>query len=457
MMKLYHTGSIASKLSVMFAVAGAVMIFALFFAMEHIEDKELELYQTAEIKNRFTMIEPAVAEKNSPQYWHDIQHRIADITRETKGRILIRIDSSDPNYRIEAPFNIEAEKIDSEGKISTPLIDGRDFIVYSRRIPANGLRPDIVLSLAVDTYYYDDLDDWFDYAVTAFLILCISLTAFIGHKIAARCLQPVDRLSHSAQTLSPGNLAARLPDKELPDELQGLVSSFNGALERLEEAHKRQAAFNSDVAHELRTPLGNLIGETEVALSRQRSSEELENVLQSNLEELERLRSIINDMLFLSHADQGEIAINLKKSSIAEVVSQTADFLEVIFEENGNKLRIDGNAEALIEPSLIKRALTNLLNNAVEHGCPEKPVTVKITDLNDSVEVRVVNFGEHITDEQLLRLFDRFYRVSSERRNSSANHGLGLAIVKAIIDMHGGRVFAFSNDDRIEIGFTLPK
>lgn len=457
MRNIFHTNSIATKLSILFTIAGALIICTLFFTIEHIEEKELELYQAAEIKNRFELVEYGIHEKKDLKTWQQTKKHLKNITEESQHRIFIRVDSSNQNYRINAPFNIDTTKIDSQGTFDHQIIDNRRFTIYSQAIPANDQRPEVILSLAVDTYYYEDLNTWFDFAVTSFLFFCVLIIAFLGRKIAESCLHPVDTLSSYAENLSPQNLSARLPEENLPNELKGLVNSFNNALKKLEESHKRQAAFNSDVAHELRTPVGNLIGESEVALSRPRSAPELEIVLQSNLEELERLRCIVNDMLFLSRADQGETILNFQPTSLAQEVLQTADFLDVIFEENRNKLEIDGDAIIFAEPSLLKRALTNLLNNAIEHGLTKKNIKVIISDHSNYAEVKVINYGQDIPSEQIPLIFNRFYRINKERPNSSSNHGLGLAIVKAIITMHHGQVFATSHAGLITIGFTIPK
>ena len=179
--------------------------------------------------------------------------------------------------------------------------------------------------------------------------------------------------------------------------------------------------------------------------------------MQSNLEELERLSTIIKDMLFLSRADQGETATNLSRISLAEEVRRTADFLDVVFEDCQAKLEIEGDAETAADRSLLSRAITNLLNNAVVHGTPGQTVKVIINRRADgSSSLIVCNRGEDLSPEQCRNLFNRFYRVSRERKNSENHHGLGLAIVKAIILMHGGEVQAECRNGLIRIGFSLP-
>jgi len=178
-------------------------------------------------------------------------------------------------------------------------------------------------------------------------------------------------------------------------------------------------------------------------------------VLQSNLEELERLRTIINDMLFLAQADRGIRADNLVRTSIAAEVSKSAEFLDMLIEDAGVTLQIEGDAVALIERSLFGRAITNLLYNAIQHGMPESAIHIRIDSIANGASIQVTNQGQSIAPQHLERLFDRFYRVDSSRTDSDSSHGLGLAIVKAVAAMHGGVTFAHSDQQLTTIGFTV--
>ena len=217
--------------------------------------------------------------------------------------------------------------------------------------------------------------------VTALAILTLAgtaLSAALGYWIASIGLGPLDRLSADAQRVGPDNRAQRLQLPALPRELAKLGVAFNAALGRLEDAYRQLATFNADVAHELRTPLANLIGGTQVALARERSAAEFQEALQSNLEELERLRSIVNDMLFLARADQGEARRGLVESSMAQEVGKTVEFFEPLLDETGMTVQVEGDAVAPIEKSLFRRALSNLLQNAIEHSRPGARVVVQI-------------------------------------------------------------------------------
>lgn len=456
MMRLFKPRSIASRLALAYALAAAFVLSIAVVTLAYLEDAEIDVYQTNEIKNRFSLFAYDARHTTDIEGWKKLKQKYIQIQQEAEGRIYIRSDSDDPDYIIAAPFNVNPRHLNKHHGFSKQKINGNYFRAYSQRIPAAGDRPELILSLAVDAFFYEDFDQWLDLAYDVFLIFSILLITAIGIFLARRNLRPVHRLSAYASRISSHNISDRLPTLNLPTELKGLVESFNGVLERLHQSALHQAAFNSDVAHELRTPVGNLIGQTEVALSKPRQIEELENIMQSNLEELERLRSVINDMLFLSHADQGEIALKQQQISLRAETQSTAEFLEIILEDNHNTLSIEGDAQVLAEPNLLKRALTNLINNAAQHSTPGTPVIIKISSEHHQVCLTVINHGTPIPPTDLPKLFDRFYRVSKERKNSGANHGLGLSIVKAIITMHGGSVFARSENDKIEIGFTLP-
>jgi two-component system heavy metal sensor histidine kinase CusS len=322
-------------------------------------------------------------------------------------------------------------------------------------MPALGERPEVRIVVGIDSTRFHQTQRAFLVALLVLSGLGVVIVAGLGYWIAKMGLGPLSRLSEEARQISPRNLSQRLVPASCPDELTNLVAGFNGALDRLEAAYKQLEAFNADVAHELRTPLTNMIGQTQVALSKERSAEQHRDVLQSNLEELDRLRTIVNDMLFLARADQGVTASDPVPSSLAAEVDKAADFLEFVLDDAGVTLRVEGDARAAIDPSLFGRAITNLLQNAVQHSEPGAGLVVRISQEGPAARVAVANPGAPIEPEHLERLFDRFYRVEACRGNSGENHGLGLSIVKAVASMHNGTVFAFSEAGVNTVGFTV--
>ena len=448
-------GSIAGRLAIAFAVASAAVSTLAGGALYLFESAELDRHVRQEILGRFVIVERLVQSHRGPALWPGLTAKLRDFTPADGTLHFLFADVNAP-YRFGNDF-LDAAQIrgPTEG-FGTATYQGQRFTTLAKWLPAAGERPPIRFIIA-----YAAANTRESQAMLATGIFVISLVAImtigaLGWWIARRGLAPVDHLSDHARHIGEGDMARRLPASDLPSELAGLVLALNAALDRLQQSYVQLSTFNSDVAHELRTPLGNLIGETEVALTRPRSPEMLEAVLRSNLEELARLRSIVNDMLFLARADQGDVAANLVETSLVQECRRTADFMEVLFDEAGIELRIEGEARAYIERSLFGRALTNLLDNAVRHGT-SGTVTIVIAERESDIVVTVQSPGPPIDDDKVSRIFDRFYRADASRTHSADSHGLGLAIVRAVAQMHGGSVFARRGNEVNEIGLTLSR
>jgi two-component system, OmpR family, heavy metal sensor histidine kinase CusS len=272
-----------------------------------------------------------------------------------------------------------------------------------------------------------------------------------------RQLLPLHDLAAQTRAISPRQLERRLALADPAEELLPWIEQFNALMQRLEAAYAQLEGFNADVAHELRTPLTTLIGQTELALSRERSNESLRDTLVSNLEEMQRMAAMVNDMLFLSQADRGAEARRGAPVSLAALARQVAEFHEATLEDAGLQLRVEGDVTAAVDEPLFKRAVSNLLGNATRFAQRGSTVLIRIApELAEQVQVVVQNTGEAIDAQSLPRLFDRFFRVDSSRCcDGLQHHGLGLAIVAAIARMHAGRTLAESRDGVTRVGFTL--
>ena len=284
-----------------------------------------------------------------------------------------------------------------------------------------------------------------------------ALTLVTIRWLVRREMQPLQSLAGQTRAISPQRLDQRLQLECPAEELLPWVQQFNALMDRLELAYKQLEGFNADVAHELRTPLATLIGETELALSRERSTESLRETLASNLEEMQRLSAMVNDMLFLSHADRGAVARRGEPVSLAAVANQVLEFHEATLEDAGLAWRIDGDAHVAVDEPLFKRALSNLVGNACRYAERGSTIVIAFTpDEAEQVRVTVQNQGEAIDEQVLPRLFDRFFRGDQSRCcPEQQHHGLGLAIVAAIARMHAGRTLAESAAGLTRVGFTL--
>lgn len=284
-----------------------------------------------------------------------------------------------------------------------------------------------------------------------------ALAAFcIGHWLSRKALAPIGLLVEQASNLHPQRIGDRLDGTQQAKEIRPLVAQFNHVLQRVEDVYTQMIGFNADVAHELRTPLATLTGETELALSSKLDAESLRDVLGSNLEELQRLTSIVRDMLFLSQADQGTRARASWCDSLCQACEEVVCYHEAAALEAGVHVSIHGDASALIDRSLFQRAISNLLSNAIRYAHIDTVVRVDILQPTEcEVSIQITNEGRQIDPRTLHRFFSRFYRVDGARSNPHNHYGLGLAIVDAIAKMHGGRGHVFSNGKLITVGFTL--
>jgi len=447
--------SIAVRLALMFAAAAMVGFALVGGALHRVLANELMRHQQEQIDGRLEDISYMLQHGRTPNLGERIGDKLETLNAADP-RTRSWMWSENPAFRygddMPEPVAAMQSRDGVEVSVGTPP---RPMRVRVRTLSATEARPEVRFMAGVDAEPFSDTLRAFETALALLTLAGTALAAALGYWIARIGLGPVQRLSADAQRIGPGNRAQRLQLPALPRELADLGASFNAALDRLDAAYRQLETFSDDVAHELRTPLANMIGQTQVALARPRNAGELQEVLQSDLEELERLRAIVADMLFLARAEQGVRARGLVASSIAAEVGKTVEFLDLLLDEAGMTVQVEGDAVAPIETSLFRRALTNLLQNAIQHSQPGASVLVRIGQHERSAEVSFSNPSAQIGSEHLPRLFDRFYRVDTSRRNSGENHGLGLSIVKAVALMHNGGVFARSDGGVTTVGFSV--
>lgn len=448
--------SIAVRLSLLFAVVALLVFVLIALLLNVVMKKELERHQYEQIQSRTEDMRYFLLHARSPGIAQRAKERVEALS-PTDGRARYWMWSEDPEFRYGNDLQMVLDQTHGSSGMVELEIEGRHLRVLSHALPATAVRPAVTLLVGIDVQPFAKTAHSFRFALVLITALGVVLVSALGYWVARVGLAPVVRLSQDVSAIGPSNRAQRLQLPTLPLELAQLGASFNAALDRLEEAYHQLATFNDDVAHELRTPLGNLIGQTQVALTRERDAVQLQEILQSNLEELERLRLIVADMLFLARADQGERANRLTVVSMAEEVQKTVEFLELLLDDAGLAVHIVGDQFAAIETALFRRALTNLLQNAIQYAQTGTLIETQITQVGQHVQITICNQGEKISENHIPRIFDRFYRADVSRTNlpEQAGHGLGLAIVKAVATMHGGSVFAYSTANGTAVGFTV--
>jgi len=430
------------------ALAGFVLIG---LTLRVVLDRELVRQQQDQVQARLVDMQYLLERGRATDLAQRAKDKIE--TLSSTGRARYWLWSPDPQWR----YGPEAEQLVRLTHGRRTVLQQDAMALLSVDLPATVARPAVTLVVGVGNEPFSQTLAGFERLLLPIVLVGALGVAALGYWIARLGLRPVVELSNQARGIGPHARKQRLTDEPLPVELAQLGRSFNAALDRLDVAYVQLESFNADAAHELRTPLANLIGQTQVALSRERPAAELRELLHTNLEELERLRAIVADMLFLARAEQGERAAQAASRSLAEALGKTVEFYEVLLEEAGLSVRIEGDARAVIETSLIQRAMSNLLQNAIQHAPRGSRLLARVEQASGEARVSVSNeLVQRIEPDQLTRLFDRFYRADPSRANSGANHGLGLSIVKAVALMHGGSVFAQCEQGLITVGFAVP-
>ncbi|WP_333992839.1 heavy metal sensor histidine kinase [Burkholderia orbicola] len=295
------------------------------------------------------------------------------------------------------------------------------------------------------------VDIWLAAAVGALLV------GALGYAVASRGLRPVESLGRQTSRIEAHNLNARLDARGGPVELRELATSVNRMLDRLERAFVRLSQFSSDLAHDMRTPLANVISSSQITLSRARTTDEYEALIESNIEECERLQRMIENMLFLARTDNARQHLKTAELDAGSELRRLASYFHALADEAGVRIDVHGEAPVVADATLFRRAVSNLASHALEHAQAASTIELAVSTQGSYAVVEVTNRGVAIPPEQVERIFERFYRIDSSRHGAARNAGLGLAIVKSIMELHRGKVEVASRDGRTTFALYFPR
>lgn len=313
------------------------------------------------------------------------------------------------------------------------------------------------LTAAVDTNRHAGFMTDFQRLLWGYGALVAVLSGVLGWWAARRGLAPLDMLRDRALDVTANKLDHRMPVDAVPVEMAALAESLNQMLERLERDFARLSEFSTDIAHELRTPISNLLTQTQVAIAQERSATEYRDILASNAEEFQRLARTVSDMLFLAKADNTHALPHPEAIELASEVRSLLEFYEALADEKQIRLVLDGDARVNGDRLMIRRAVSNLLSNALRHAERGSTIRLAIATADGQVTVTVANAGDTIDAATLPRLFDRFFRADRSRQQVEAEGaGLGLPIVAAIMRAHGGTAIMRSADRTTAVTLAFP-
>lgn len=317
--------------------------------------------------------------------------------------------------------------------------------------------PPLLVAVAVDITHHEHFMASFKRTLWLFVTIAAAVAGFLGWAAVRRGLAPLQTIRKGAAAVTASRLDYRLAVESVPVELAELAETLNDMLARLEDSFQRLKDFSADLAHELRTPISNLMTETQVALTRARSPDEYREVLASNAEEYERLARMVGDMLFLAQAEHGLVVPSREPVDLAHEVRELFDFFDALAEEKRLRLSLTGSGQISGDRLMLRRALANLLSNAIRHASAGGSIRVEIEATDNGTTLAIENSGEAIPAEHLPRIFDRFYRADPSRHRASEGAGLGLAITRSIVQAHGGEVSAHSTADGVRFEILLAR
>lgn len=307
---------------------------------------------------------------------------------------------------------------------------------------------DRIVRIAFDVSHEERILRDFRNIAGLILLAGVALSAGFGIGIARRGLRPLADMARTVQLTTITDLHQRIDPAKWPGELTALAHAFNRMLGRLESAVARLSGYAAELAHELRTPVSNLMGETAVVLGKPRSGAEYRETLASNLEEYERLARMIDSLLFLARAENPSAHVRRVELDAAHEFAEVMEFYSAAAEEAGVDLRCAGQARVQADRDLLRRALSNLFSNAIAHTPNGGQVTASAKRRSDgTVELTITDTGKGIAPSEQEYVFDRFFRGAAAREASSGS-GLGLAIVRTIMDLHQGTVHLQSHPGR---------
>nr|WP_060482186.1 heavy metal sensor histidine kinase [Pseudomonas sp. NBRC 111119] len=426
--------SLVNRLALLFAACTAAVSLGAGLLFNHASEQHfIELDQQL-LESRLSLLRAQLAGVTRAE---DLRARLPALRAELghQADLGLRITASDGTRWFESRNGLPALPV--PGGLATLHAQGTDYRSLAQPLlPGAPQSPQVALYLDITHHQH------FLQSMQRLIWLTVGLsalaTALLGAWAARSSLRPLRQMGQVAASVGARSLTTRLPVAQMPDELAELATAMNAMLQRLDDAFQRLSAFSADIAHELRTPLSNMLTHTQVTLTRPRSLEEYHEALHGNLEALQGMAQMINDMLFLAKADHGLLVPGQTPLALHEEADALLEFYAPLAEDNSVTLHREGQATLSGDRPMLRRALSNLLDNALRFTPNGGQVQVT---LQPGPVICVANTGAAISPAALPRLFDRFYRVDPARHEGSREHaGLGLALTKSIVQAHGGDI-----------------
>ncbi len=335
--------------------------------------------------------------------------------------------------------------LNNSGRILNQMLQNRENGTIYRSISQRVSLPQptgqdkyFIITVATDTGFHSQFMDKLGNWLFWFNLGLLFISVFLGWLTTRLGLKPLREMTRLASGITINNLDQRLDPDSAPSEIAGTMREFNNMLDRLEGSFQRLSDFSSDIAHELRTPVSNLMMQTQFALAKDRDAGHYREILFANLDELKRLSRMSSDMLFLARSEHGLLQLDKKNVDLTRELKDLIELFEPLATETEKRITLSGSGTAQADPDMLRRAFSNLLSNAIKYSPDKSNITVKIDADEEHTIISFINTATGISVANIDRLFDRFYRADSSRVHNTEGTGLGLSITRSIINTHGG-------------------
>ncbi len=285
------------------------------------------------------------------------------------------------------------------------------------------------------------------FSFVVFIPIILFLTSFVSRLLVVRTLKPVTEITKTARNITHNDLSRRIHSQDVDEELLSLVQAFNEMIARLERSFKLIEEFSSQVAHELKTPIAVIRGECELSLRRSRNAEEYRRVISVNLEEAQRMLKLVEDLLLLAKLDYRADLFKFDQIEVNKFFEEIQDQGSMLALEKSIDVRLQGPSHPLVvhgDPVHLRRLFFNIIHNAIKFTPPQGNIHIRVRQEKQNLVTTISDTGIGITQEDLPRILDRFFRVDRTEQIQESGHGLGLNIAQSIAKIHGGHIRAES-------------
>lgn len=452
--------SLNARLFVGYAAASALVLLGMALISALAVNRHFENLDAEALGEKLLLVKGIMDEAES---LGQLRTRLDDAMRHHPDLgVLVSDTAGTPLYSMgslrPADWAAAARSAESDRPVATKSEGGRVYrAIRSRMVHGSKPSTEYQILMATDTRQHDRFLSFMRTTLWAYLALAAPLCALVGWWVARTGLAPLHAMKAQAQAVTAKRLNMRMPVDSVPVELAGLAESLNGMLDRLQNDFRRLTDFSAELAHELRTPIGNVLTQTQVVLAQPRDADFYRSVLESVVEELERLARTVADMLLLARAEHGLWVPRRALVDLEHEVRTLLDFFAAPAADRRITMTCAGNAQVQGDVLMLRRAVSNLISNALRHTPEGGDIHVEISESAAEVRLTLANTGPDIDAAALPHVFDRFFRAPTSRDAvASEGIGLGLSIVRAIIVAHSGTVSASSTGGQTRFTLVLP-